>query len=269
LNNPPSRSEIKRILSRKDNAMLCREFLKVLNEIAGDNNNWVQLHDVIDKMTLRAYNLEFVIPLIIDDYLVPNQLLEQDNDRVRITFHGRKTLEQINRPGVLLEDIMNIIESTGGKTENFADIVGAVREIAFQLQEIYRPRVFFNIVPDGKVNRLYVVLRNSGRSPAYNIGCIFDPDLPYYVKHPGSSRPITFHHFKGPFTEEECTSGMRFPVSMFFPVLILFNCFEPIDLIIRSSKKSIEAYMDKYAYFSHIYTHPFTHVHNESQLFRS
>ena len=72
-------------------------------------------------------------------------------------------------------------------------------------------------------------------------------------------RPITFHHFKGPFTEEEChLSGMRFPLSMFFPVLILFNCFEPIDLIIRSSKKSIEAYMDKYAYFSQ-YLHPSFH----------
>ena len=53
--------------------------------------------------------------------------------------------------------------------------------ISATLNDMYRPRVFFDILP-GKRNQnlLDGVLKNSGGSPAYNINCSFDPDLKYY-----------------------------------------------------------------------------------------
>jgi hypothetical protein len=67
-------------------------------------------HEAIDNMALRAYNLEFVTPVILEDFLLPNQLVEKNDDRVRITSYGRKILDQINQPGVLPDDIMDVIE---------------------------------------------------------------------------------------------------------------------------------------------------------------
>jgi hypothetical protein len=180
LSNPPSRNDIRRILSKRDYAMLCKDFLIVLDSMAGNNNDYVLLPDVIEQMTLRAYNLEFVIPVLLDDYLLPNHLVEQNSNRVRITPHGRKILEQITKPEVLLDDIMDIIESKSNKTEGLGEIVATIKEITFELQDIYRPRIFFDITIGNKINLLDVVLRNSGRSPAYGISCDFEPDLPYY-----------------------------------------------------------------------------------------
>jgi hypothetical protein len=44
-----------------------------------------------------------------------------------------------------------------------------------------RPRLVFDIAPSKKhwYNLYNVYLKNAGGSPAYNITCIFDPDLPY------------------------------------------------------------------------------------------
>ena len=59
----------------------------------------------------------------------------------------------------------------------------SLASIAETLNEIHRPRLFFNISP-GQIrpNLLDVTFRNNGGSPAYDINCMFDPDLYYYEK---------------------------------------------------------------------------------------
>jgi len=75
------------------------------------------------------------------------------------------------------------------KTES--TIVDKLEIIAKEIHEIYRPRVFFDIVPhDKKINILMVVLKNAGRTPAYDITCKFDPDIPYYEGLTLSKLPI-------------------------------------------------------------------------------
>lgn len=175
----PSRNEVRRILTRNDKAMLSKDFLNVLTNVSGDQTDRVPLTTAYERMTLHAYNIEFVMPVILDDYLLPNGLVDIIDDKVRITPYGMKILEEINRPDIPLDDIMNIIESGGKKQEDLSGLIAVVRELIVELQEMHRPRVFFDIVPDKRANLLNVVLRNSGRSPAFNITCILDPDLPY------------------------------------------------------------------------------------------
>ena len=80
---------------------------------------------------------------------------------------------------------------------------------------MYRPRLFFDILP-GNVNPnlLDVVLRNSGGSPAYNINCTFDPDLPFY----GSTTLSKLNIFKNvPFLEHR--EELRFFYRDLFSIL--------------------------------------------------
>jgi hypothetical protein len=172
-----SRSQIRRILTEKDKAILSRNFLISLHEMSGNVGEVIPLTNVYPAMDLDAYNLNLVVPVILDDYLIPNRLVEQENDAVRITTNGRRIAEKLSRPEVSIEEIMDIIELKDGETENITNIV---KELIAESREIYRPRVFVNIVPNRKVNILDIILRNSGRSPAFNITCSFDPDLPYY-----------------------------------------------------------------------------------------
>jgi hypothetical protein len=61
------------------------------------------------------------------------------------------------------------------------DLTHTLEELLTEPREWRRPRVFFNISPSKThSSNLYdVILRNSGGSPAFNITCLFDPDLPY------------------------------------------------------------------------------------------
>lgn len=62
-----------------------------------------------------------------------------------------------------------------------SEIKDKLEIILNEIYEIYRPRVFFDIIPHNKkINILVVTLRNAGRTPAYNITCKFEPDIPYY-----------------------------------------------------------------------------------------
>lgn len=120
------------------------------------------------------------MPVILDDYLLPNRLVDASSNGMKITPYGRKILQKINQPDVSLDDIISVIEAGGGEQEDLSGVIAVVRELISELQEIHRPRVFFDIVPDRRANMLNVVLRNSGKSPAFNVTCNLDPDLPYY-----------------------------------------------------------------------------------------
>jgi hypothetical protein len=160
--------------------MLCRDILNALSNVSGDQTDRVSLETVIENMTLHAYNLKAVVPVILDDYLLPNRLVDASSNGMKITPYGRKILQKINQPDVSLDDIISVIEAGGGEQEDLSGVIAVVRELISELQEIHRPRVFFDIVPDRRANMLNVVLRNSGKSPAFNVTCNLDPDLPYY-----------------------------------------------------------------------------------------
>src|SRR5215212_2943038 len=76
------------------------------------------------------------------------------------------------------------LKEMSGKSEDAIQNTNEyLRDLLFELREMRRPRVFFDIVPNETRSQILdVVLRNVGGSPAYNINCKFDPDLPYYEK---------------------------------------------------------------------------------------
>lgn len=59
-------------------------------------------------------------------------------------------------------------------TESLASMVHEIREFR-------RPRIFVDIGPrkGGHVNMLEVSITNAGYDPAFDIACVFEPDLPY------------------------------------------------------------------------------------------
>lgn len=166
-----SANDVRRILNRKDRGMLCRDFLNALSEI-GENT---QLEVIYKRMKLHAYNLQGVMPVILEDYLVPFGFVEERGDVVIITKKGSDILETINDNNLEPENILDAIESVGkGVIEPLS-----TKELITEIKEVYRPRVFVDIRPFNS-GVLEVVLRNSGKSPAYSISCNFDPDLPYH-----------------------------------------------------------------------------------------
>jgi hypothetical protein len=53
--------------------------------------------------------------------------------------------------------------------------------IARTLKNAFRPRLYFDIIPEkNNPNLLYIMLRNYGGIPAYNINCKFEEDILYY-----------------------------------------------------------------------------------------
>jgi hypothetical protein len=165
--------EIRKILNRKDRGMLCKDFLNALVE-----NNVSILNDIYSHMTLHAFNLKAVIPVILEDYLIPYGLVEVTDNVVIVTSKGRMIYELLNSGKVGLNEILDVIESIDKKTSELENPLNTFNELLNEIKEIYRPRLFFDIKPF-KPHLLEVVLRNSGRSPAYYINCSFVPDLPY------------------------------------------------------------------------------------------
>ena len=171
--------DVRRVLNERDIALLSKEFLLTLSKLDKPLSNGVLLDDIYKAMSLNAYNLQKVIPFILNDYLIPYKLVELHDDKVKLTLSGRQILPKIDLVDISWKEILNIIESTTVRSEDFSDIVLVLKKLLYEIEELNRPRIFFNIVPV-KVNVLNMILRNSGRSPAYNISCSFDPDLPYY-----------------------------------------------------------------------------------------
>jgi hypothetical protein len=70
-------------------------------------------------------------------------------------------------------------------------------DIATKLEsyEMWRPRLVFDIAPSKKhwYEFYDVSLKNAGGSPAYNISCVFNPDIPYSDNSSLATLPI-FHN---------------------------------------------------------------------------
>jgi hypothetical protein len=166
---------VRKYLNERDIAILCKSCLTTLSEHSGPEP--LEISKLYDLMGLTAFNLELVMPVILEDYLLPHKLVKIDNKRVQITANGIMISKRISEVGLSWKDMLKIItDKTDESVPKFESYLG---ELLSELNNIFRPRLFFNILPDNQGN-LEVVLRNSGRSASYNITCSFDPDLPYY-----------------------------------------------------------------------------------------
>ena len=172
----PSDYEIRRVLNERDVALLSREFLLMLADF---EREYINLDDIIAKMTLKAFNLSYVIPYIIKEYLLPNGLIEFAGNSVKITNLGLITANQLKNNNFSFTEIMKIIESKMEEESTYPNLVNTLKNLVTEFQEYQRPRVFFNIYPS-KTNLLDMVVRNSGKGPAFDISIKLEPDFGYY-----------------------------------------------------------------------------------------
>lgn len=168
-------SEIRSVLTQRDRGLLCINFLKVLKDF---NRDYLSLNEIYDKMNINAFNLDSVMPIVIGDYLVPYDLIEIKENNARITNQGIILLEQYVSSKMSFSDVIDLIESQNKKVNDTSLIL---RELLNEIRILNRPRVFFNIRPL-ELDMLSIIIRNSGTTPAYDINCYFDPDLPYHEK---------------------------------------------------------------------------------------
>jgi hypothetical protein len=170
-----SQDNVRKYLNERDIAILCKSCLTTLHEHSIQEP--LEISKLYALMGLNAFNLPLVMPVIFGDYLLAHKLVKIDNNRIQITPKGVIVAQRISEAGLSWKDMLKIItDRTDESSSPFESYLG---ELLSELNSIFRPRLFFNIVLNDE-NDLEVVLRNSGRSASYNITCSFDPDLPYY-----------------------------------------------------------------------------------------
>lgn len=58
-------------------------------------------------------------------------------------------------------------------------VLTSLKESLDYIRIYQRPIVVLDVDALSKINRLFLVLKNCGTTPAFNISCTFNPDLPY------------------------------------------------------------------------------------------
>ena len=81
--------EIRKILNGRDIEILC-----ALNDMDGGGNRHFDFLQVYEQMGLGAFNLPLAMRVVIQDHLLPQKLIQIDNDQVRITDKGRHRCKQ-------------------------------------------------------------------------------------------------------------------------------------------------------------------------------
>ena len=90
----PSDDEIRKILNYDDIERLRKRFLCSLKDMDNNANNSYEYNQVYDRMGLGGYDLPLAMRIVIQDYLLPQQLIEADDERVKITDKGRHRCDQ-------------------------------------------------------------------------------------------------------------------------------------------------------------------------------
>ena len=174
-----SLAELLRNLSKDEMGILSRDFLNTFLELSSEENiDELPLEKILKKMKFKAYVLDKVMPTILEHYLLPNKIVNIRDNNIKIDNRGKNLYQKIIDPGLTGEEVMNIIISDLA-VDNDKDIRKLLQQLIIEIQENNRPRIFVDLVCE-KPNILDLMIRNSGGSPAYDIKCIFDPDLPYH-----------------------------------------------------------------------------------------
>jgi hypothetical protein len=90
----PTDDEIRKILNDDDIERLRKRFLCSLKDLDNNANNSYDFNQVYDMMGLGGYNLPLAMRIVIQDYLLPQELIRIDGERVRITDRGRHRCDQ-------------------------------------------------------------------------------------------------------------------------------------------------------------------------------
>ncbi len=86
--------EIGKILNGRDIEILRKRFLCALNDIDGGGNRHFDFLQVFEQMGLGAFNLPLAMRVVIQDHLLPQNLIQVDNDQLKITDKGRHRCDQ-------------------------------------------------------------------------------------------------------------------------------------------------------------------------------
>ena len=86
--------QIRKILNGTDIEILRKRFLCGLNDMDGGGNRHFDFPQVYEQVGLGAFNLPLAMRVVIQDHLLPQKLIQIDNDQVRITDKGRHRCEQ-------------------------------------------------------------------------------------------------------------------------------------------------------------------------------
>ncbi|MFL6472992.1 MAG: hypothetical protein ACJ704_09900 [Nitrososphaeraceae archaeon] len=90
----PRDDEIRKILNDEDIERLRKRFLCSLKDMDNNANNSYDFDQVYDRMGLGGYTLPLAMRIVIQDYLLPQGLIQIDGERVRITETGRHRCDQ-------------------------------------------------------------------------------------------------------------------------------------------------------------------------------
>ena len=169
--------DIRRALDERDIALLIKNLLKTIRN-AGVHGGTIDINILIEKTPLKAYNLKSVIPFIIDEYLLTNKLISKSDNSIILTKKGLQIFNLLEENEFSFKEIIDIVEGKNNESD-IEKIYDAIKDLTFELNESNRPRVHLTILIS-RSDLIDMVLRNSGKSPAYDITCTFNPDLPYY-----------------------------------------------------------------------------------------
>lgn len=169
--------EIRRALDERDIALLIKNLLRIIRN-SNVHGSGIDIKILIEKTPLKAYNLKNVVPFIIDEYLLINELISKSDNFIELTKKGLQITNLFEKNEFSFKEIIDIVEGKNNEGD-IEKIYDAIKELTFELRESNRPRVHLTILI-GRFNLLDMVLKNSGKRPAYDITCKFDPDLPYY-----------------------------------------------------------------------------------------
>lgn len=86
--------QIRKILNEEDIERLRNRFLCTLKDMDGGGNRFFNFAQVYEQMGLGGYNLPLAMRVVIPDYLLSKQLVQVDNDQVRITEKGKHRCDQ-------------------------------------------------------------------------------------------------------------------------------------------------------------------------------
>jgi hypothetical protein len=86
--------EIRKVLNDRDIEILRKRFLCSLKDMDGGGNRYFNFTQVYEQMGLGAFNLPLAMRIVIQDYLLPQEPIQIENDQVRITEKGRHRCDQ-------------------------------------------------------------------------------------------------------------------------------------------------------------------------------
>jgi hypothetical protein len=179
MNGGISYEDLRRSLNERDIAFLTTKTLEALRNTKVHSTGKLDIQSLIEVIPLKGvYVLENVIPYIINEYLVPNEIITFKDNIIKLTKRGLEISETILTNDFSSKEIIDLIESVNGEGD-FKKIYESIGELTVAIKESNRPRVHLT-VSVGKINMLYMNIRNTGKSPAYNIAFKFDPDINYY-----------------------------------------------------------------------------------------